>query len=76
MERASRLAMIAKCVEDLQVFQKALGIASAVSAIIQRPALRRDQDLRNQLGASSSAIPSRISEGFEQKSDRHFAHYL
>jgi len=27
-------------------------------------------------GSSSSRVPALIAEGFEQKSDRHFAHYL
>ena len=68
--------MRAKCVEELQVFQKALAAADAVSAIIKRPTFDRDPRLRQQLGASSSSVPARIAEGFEQKSDRHFAHYL
>ena len=47
-----------------------------MSAIIQRPAFRYDHELRGQLGASSSRVPSHIAEGVEQKTDRHFAHYL
>jgi four helix bundle protein len=68
--------MVAKCVEDLQVYQKALAAADAISAILHRPGLQNDRELRGQLGESSSRVPSHISEGFEQKSDRHFAHYL
>jgi len=68
--------MVAKCVEDLQVYQKALAAADAISAILRRPALRDDRELWRQLGESSSRVPSHISEGFEQKTDRHFAHYL
>jgi four helix bundle protein len=68
--------MVAKCVEDLQVYQKALSAADAISAILRRPTFQNDRELRGQLGESSSRVPSHISEGFEQKSDRHFAHYL
>jgi|SRR6185369_651961 len=63
-------------VEDLLVYQKSLSAASEVSAIIDRPSFDRDRKLKEQLGASSSRVPALIAEGFEQKSDRHFAHYL
>jgi four helix bundle protein len=63
-------------VEDLLVYQKALAAAIAVSALLKRPEFSKDFDLRNQLGNSSSRVPALIAEGFEQKSDRHFAHYL
>jgi four helix bundle protein len=66
----------AKCVEELQVFQKALDAAHAVSAILKRPAFQRDPRLRDQLGASSDGVPSLISEGFGLSTDRHFAQYL
>ena len=63
-------------VEDLAVYQKALAAADEVSALLIRPEFSRDFDLKDQLGNSSSRVPALISEGFEQKSDRHFAHYL
>ena len=63
-------------VEDLVVYQKSLAAAKAVSALLQRPGLSKDLDLKNQLGNSSSRVPALIAEGFEQKSDRQFAHYL
>src|SRR5262245_23646642 len=67
---------MAKCVEELLVYQKAMAAADAVSAIMRRSALQKDRRLTDQLGESSSRVPSHIAEGFEQKSDRHFAHYL
>ena len=63
-------------VEDLVVYQKALAAADEVSVLLKRPEFGRDFDLRDQLGNSSSRVPALIAEGFEQKSDRHFAHYL
>jgi four helix bundle protein len=63
-------------VEDLLVYQKALAAANAVSAILKHDEFSKDFDLKDQLGNSSSRVPALIAEGFEQKSDRHFAHYL
>jgi four helix bundle protein len=68
--------VIIRSLDELLVYRKALDAANAVSAIIARPALAKDFKLREQLGASSSRVPAVIAEGFEQKSDRHFAHYL
>jgi four helix bundle protein len=62
--------------EDLLVYQKALRLAYEVSAILRRETLRKDFNLWEQLGASSDAVPSLISEGFGQGTDRHFALYL
>jgi four helix bundle protein len=63
-------------VEDLLVYQKALATAKEISALLTRADFSKDFDLKDQLGNSSSRVPALIAEGFEQKSDRHFAHYL
>jgi four helix bundle protein len=68
--------MIIRKLEELRVYQKALTAADAVSAIIARPSFEKDRRLREQLSASSSRVPALIAEGFEQKTDKHFAHYL
>ena len=68
--------MVIRSLDDLLVYQKSLAAAHAVSAILPRPGLSKDFKLREQLGASSSRVPALIAEGFEQKTDRHFAHYL
>lgn len=65
--------MGAKCVEESQVYQKALDAAVAVSALLESDGLRTDPRLRSQLGASSERVASLIAEGFGQKTDRHFA---
>jgi four helix bundle protein len=74
--RAEALADMAKSVEELQVYKKAMDAAVEVSAIIQRASFYRDPRLRDQLGSSSERCASSISEGFEQSTDRHFAQYL
>jgi four helix bundle protein len=66
----------AKCVEELLVYQKALEAGDEVSAILKRQTFEKDIRLRSQLGASSERVASLMSEGFAQKTDRHFAHYL
>jgi len=68
--------MCAKCVEELQVYQKALDAADAVSAILKRPCFQRDFKLREQVGDSSGAVPALIADGFPQSTDRFFAQML
>ena len=68
--------MCAKSVEELQVYQKALDAADAISAILKRPCFQRDPRLRDQLGDSSDAVPSLIADGFPQSTDRYFAQFL
>jgi four helix bundle protein len=68
--------MKAKCVEELQMYQKALLMAHKVSAILKRPCFQRDPRLHDQLSASSDAVPSLMSEGFRQSTDRQFAQSL
>ena len=75
MARAISMRMIIKSLEDLQVYQQALEAADAVSAILDRPSLRRDPEMRNQLATCSARVPALISEGFGQGTDRHCAHF-
>ena len=67
---------VVHCVEELLVYQKALEAADAISAILTAEPLAKDHRLRSQLGASSERVASLVAEGFEQKTDRHFAAYL
>jgi four helix bundle protein len=57
----------------LKVFQRARDAADAVSALLKRPQLTGDRDLASQLNRASIRVVSDIAEGFEQKTDRHFA---
>jgi four helix bundle protein len=58
--------MCAKCVEELQVYQKALDAADAVSATLKRSCFQSDRKLRDQLANSSDAVPSLIADGFRR----------
>ena len=75
MEYATCARMIIKSLDDLQVYQKALKVTDAISAILDRQSLRRDPELRKQLGDCSARVPALIAEGFGQGTDRHCAHY-
>ena len=68
--------MRASCVEELLVYQKSLALCDDISAILKRTSLTRDFKFREQLATSSESVPASISEGFGQKTDRHFASYL
>ena len=68
--------MRAKCVEELQVYAKALEAADAVSVILKRPGFQQNYKLREQLADSSDAVPSLIADGFPQSTDRYFAQFL
>jgi four helix bundle protein len=68
--------MVARTLDELLVYRKALVACVAVSAVLEKPKVRADWDLRVQLAAASAAVPSNIAEGFGQQSDRQFARYL
>ncbi|HET9830493.1 MAG TPA: four helix bundle protein, partial [Vicinamibacterales bacterium] len=72
---AIRARMLITSLEDLQVYQQALEAADAISAILDRPRLKRDPELRQQLADCSARVPALISEGFGQGTDRHCAHF-
>ena len=67
---------MAKTVEELDVYRKAMDAAQIISDLLKRPALQQDRELSGQLNRGSIRVASDISEGFEQKTDRHFARYL
>jgi len=68
--------MVARTLEELQIHQLSAAIGDEVSAILERPAFRREPKLKDQLDRSSSCIAPLIAEGFGQQTDRHFAHFL
>ena len=68
--------MLARTLDDLQVYRKSLDACTAVSALLERQRVRADCDLRGQLSSASGAVPANIAEGFGQQSDRQFARYL
>ena len=68
--------MIAKCLEELQVFRRGEQMWEAVSAILKAPRLQQDLRLLGQLRDAADSVVANISEGFEQPTDRAFARYL
>jgi four helix bundle protein len=68
--------MVAHTLDELLVYRKALVACVAVSAVLEKPKVRADWDLRVQLATASAAVPANIAEGFGQQSDRQFVRYL
>ena len=68
--------MVARTLDELLVYRKALVACVAVSAVLEKPKVRADWDLRVQISSASAAVPANIAEGFGQQSDRQFARYL
>jgi four helix bundle protein len=67
---------MAEKLEELRVYQQAVEFSDSVSALLDRPAYRRDRDLWEQTSEANDSIPSNISEGFEQGTDPMFVKYL
>ena len=67
---------MARTVEDLLVYQKALEAAHLVADVLHKPSFQKHWELGGQINRDSIRVASDISEGFEQKTDRHFARYL
>ncbi len=62
--------------EELDVYTKAIEFCASVNAILERPGLRRNRKLHDQIDEANDSITSNLSEGFEQSSDAGFANYL
>jgi four helix bundle protein len=62
-------------IEELPIYPKVVEFWSAVNAL-PRPKLRNDRDLHDQISRANNSIPSNMVEGFEQATDRAFAHFL
>jgi four helix bundle protein len=67
---------MAKKIEELPVFEKTLEFCSVVTAILDRPGLRRDRNLWEQISDANDSIPANMREGFEQSTDIGFAKFL
>jgi four helix bundle protein len=68
--------MRAKNLSEIRVYRQAEEAASAVSALLSRPAFAKDFSLKDQLSRSSSRVAPLIAEGHGQLTDRHLAVYL
>jgi four helix bundle protein len=67
---------MANRIEELPVFQHAQRFCDAVIAILERPAVRSDHTLWEQINEANDSITSNMKEGFEQGSDDGFAKFL
>jgi four helix bundle protein len=67
---------MARKIEELPIYRKVVDFWSAVDALLDKPGVRRDRDLHDQLSRANNSIPSNMVEGFEQGSDRAFASFL
>ena len=62
--------------EDLPIYSRAVEFWSAINALLDRPGLRRNGDLRKQIEEANDSITANMEEGFEQPTDKAFAGYL
>jgi four helix bundle protein len=76
MQCAISRGMIARSLDELAVYQKALVACDEISALVERPKLSSDCELRRQLTSAAGSIPANIAEGFGQQTDRQFVRYL
>lgn len=62
--------------EDMDVWQKARGLAKAIYQVSTAGTFRRDRDLRGQVRRASVSIMSNIAEGFERGRASEFHQFL
>ena len=67
---------MARNINEFPVYRKACEFAVAVTAILQKPGLRKDHKHRNQISEALDSVQANMEEGFEQGTDRAFAKYL
>ncbi len=67
---------MAKKVEELPLYSKVIEFSIAVAAIADRPAFRRNFNLRKQIVRANDSIGANMEEGFEQGTDVAFARYV
>jgi four helix bundle protein len=72
---ALAVAIMAKALEELLVYQKAVRAGDAISALLKLPNFRNEWKLSGQLGDASDSVPSNIAEGFG-RSNRQFMQFL
>ncbi len=66
---------MAKKLEELLVYQKAVQAGDAISALLKLPGFRNEWKLTGQLGDAADSVQSNIAEGFG-RSNRQFMQFL
>src|SRR5689334_6648472 len=67
---------MARKLEELPIYSKAVAFWTAVNATLDNPRLRKDRRLHEQISDANNSITANMVEGFEQGSDRAFANFL
>ncbi len=67
---------MAQRLEELPLYKSTREFWEAVTAILDRPGLRRDRALREQLERANDSIEANLREGFEQPTDAAFANFV
>lgn len=67
---------MAKCVEELQVWQRSEALVRAVSALTESPVFSRHTRLAEDINDTAASVLVNIAEGFGQATDRAFAKYV
>ena len=67
---------MAQKLEELPLHKSTREFWEAVTAILDRPGLRRDRALREQLERANDSIEANLREGFEQPTDAAFANFV
>ena len=67
---------MAKKLEELPIYSKVVEFSNAITAILDKPGLRREWKLRGQIVEATDSIGANMEEGFEQGTDRGFARYV
>jgi four helix bundle protein len=62
--------------EDFDAHQRALEFWRSVTALLERPAFRRERKLREQISDANDSISANLAEGFEQPTDRAFGNFV
>ena len=63
-------------IEELPIYSKVMEFWKAVNALLDKPRLRNDRDLHEQISRANNSIQSNMVEGFEQSTDKGFANFL
>ena len=62
--------------EDLEIWQEARRLSTAIIAISNETNLKSDFRLRSQIKASSGSVMDNIAEGFERNGNLEFRQFL
>jgi four helix bundle protein len=62
--------------EDIEAWQKARELVSAIYAVSSKGAFAKDFGLRDQIRRAAVSVMSNIAEGFERGGDKEFSQFL